>query len=460
MAMSPVPAAAPAAAAVPAAATAVAGGGPEVAAVLPALLAGGLAALLAGGLPAALLVRLAVGPLDRLLRRRHPLRNWLGEEVTVAGGVAVAAGSLAGLALLLFLAGPGFPADGGTGGAGDGGRLPLARVGSAADGAEAGRRLLAAAAIAFLGGLWDDLAGGTGPRGLRGHLRALLKGRPGTGTVKGAALLGAGVAVALPQMMAGQWLQAAVTVSLVGLAGNLANCLDVRPGRAVKGFLAAGLGLLAAAGAGPLTAAGADPASAAGSDPAPAAGADPVPAAGADPAPAAGAQPVSAAATARLLNPVFLLLPFLGAAAAHLPLDLARRTMLGDAGANLLGVAAGAVLAETLTGPARAVVLLLLLGLQALAELVSLSDLIERSRWLRWLDLLGRQPPLAPPATGKEEAEPRDRLTGAANGEAEPRERPTGPLVPFSSQGERRIMGPASGPPGQAGGGAGAGPRG
>lgn len=67
-----------------------------------------------------------------------------------------------------------------------------------------------------MGGLLDDLACHGGSRGLRGHLRSLLAKKPTTGVAKGLALV---------------------------LAGNVANCLDLRPGRAGKAFLAAGAGL-------------------------------------------------------------------------------------------------------------------------------------------------------------------------------------------------------------------------
>lgn len=362
---------------------------PPAAAVLPSWPPAPLAAAPAGAplvaaalaaVPAAVLARLAVGPLDRLLRRRHPARNWLGEEVTVAGGLAVAAGALGGLALLLAVAPATTGAPGGEAAAGPGGF---------------GWRLLAACAAAALGGLWDDLAGGGGPRGLRAHLGALLQGRPGAGAFKAACLLLAGAVVAQPDLAAGRWAAAGATAAVVALAGNVANGLDVRPGRAAKALLLVGA-VLAGAGA----------------------------AAGAAGGPAA---------------PGLLLVPCLAAVAAHLPLDLARRTMLGDTGANLLGVATGAVLAETLPGGGRGAALLVLACLQLLAETVSFSVLIGRSPLLRPLDLLGQRPP----------------ARGGGAGGHEPR-----PVVPFYPQGRRRIMGAASGPRGRAGGRADAGPRG
>jgi hypothetical protein len=129
-------------------------------------------------------------------------------------------------------------------------------------------------------------------------------------------------------------------VVLVAGAANVANALDVRPGRALKASLPAAVGAALAGGPGRLP-------------------------------------------------------PLLGAlvgAAVALPLDLRERAMLGDSGANLLGFAAGLGLygvlpAWAVPGAAAAVV-----ALNLLAETVTLSALIERSALLRSVDRLGRLP--------------------------------------------------------------------
>ncbi len=88
---------------------------------------------------------------------------------------------------------------------------------------------------------------------------------------------------------------------------------------------------------------------------------------------------------------VFLPLWLIGCAAAGtFPLDLEERGMLGDAGANALGAVVGVLL---VTGPAWLLwaLAVVLLGLQAASERVSFSRVIDRNRWLRAVDRLGRQ---------------------------------------------------------------------
>ena len=85
-----------------------------------------------------------------------------------------------------------------------------------------------------------------------------------------------------------------------------------------------------------------------------------------------------------------MLLPLLAAVLAVAPLDLNARAMLGDSGANLLGAALGAVAVLHLSFPAQIALLFLWCGVNILSEFISISALIEKSGWLRYLDLLGR----------------------------------------------------------------------
>jgi hypothetical protein len=89
----------------------------------------------------------------------------------------------------------------------------------------------------------------------------------------------------------------------------------------------------------------------------------------------------------------------LGAALALLPEDLAERAMLGDAGANALGAMLGAAAAAGLPRRARVAALAAILGLTAASEAVSFTKVIERTPPLRWLDMLGRRPAAAAPAS-------------------------------------------------------------
>lgn len=213
------------------------------------------------------------------------------------------------------------------------------------------RPAAAASLVAGLGaggvGLYDDLVGqrpDQQAKGFVGHLAALRRGRVTSGVVK---IVGVGVVglAASTLLQAGHrrsshW-RAAGNVSLgaavVAGAANLANLLDLRPGRALKVGLLLGV---------PLS---------------------------------------SGRAGGLAAGPV-------GACAGLLPDDLAERTMLGDSGANALGALLGVALAAR-TGPAgRAAAAAAIVALTAASERVSFTRVIAHTPVLRELDHLGRQP--------------------------------------------------------------------
>jgi hypothetical protein len=161
-------------------------------------------------------------------------------------------------------------------------------------------------------GLADDLWSGP-ERGFRAHLR--------TGATTGTLKL-----VGIP--LFGLWRTRSVSGALlVGLAANVLNQLDTRPGRALKAYLLV--------------------------------------------APAAGA-PVAGAV---------LLLPY----------DLGEMTMLGDGGSNALGAMLGLCSVSRLTGRGRIAAIIALAGLTVLGERTSLGTLIERTPILSDLDRTGRR---------------------------------------------------------------------
>jgi hypothetical protein len=261
--------------------------------------------------------------------------NFRGHDVSLAGGLAYAAG---------------------------------AGVAAAAAGGPVGP----AAAVAALGagavGAYDDAVGGrpglAGAKGFRGHLAALRSGRVTSGAVKVAGVGAAGLAAAalLPGRpgrtrggrgsgeregggapspgLHGQLVDLALGGALIAGTANLFNLFDLRPGRALKAGLLVGVPLAAAGG------------------------------------PGAGA---AAAAV--------------GAAAAALPADLGERTMLGDAGANALGALLGTAAAARTGRRGRLALLAGVVALTALSEKVSFTSVIERTPVLRGLDALGRRPP-------------------------------------------------------------------
>ena len=168
----------------------------------------------------------------------------------------------------------------------------------------------AVAAIAVLG-LADDLWSGA-ERGFRAHLRS---GRT-TGILK---LLG----IPAVGLFATRRVSGAL---LVGLAANALNQLDTRPGRALKGYLAAAVVLDAP----------------------------------------------------------------IGIAVLLLPYDLREMAMLGDGGSNALGGLLGLKSVERFTERGRWVAIGALAGLTILGERTSIGAWIEGTPGLAWLDRLGR----------------------------------------------------------------------
>jgi hypothetical protein len=169
----------------------------------------------------------------------------------------------------------------------------------------------AVAAIAAIG-LADDLWSGE-ERGFRAHLAA---GRT-TGVLK---LVG----IPLVGLLATRKLSGAI---LVGLAANMLNQLDTRPGRALKAYLA------------------------------------------------------GAAVTGAPLGTAVLLLPY----------DQREMVMLGDAGSNALGSMLGLYSVSRLTERGRWIAIGALAGLTIFGERRSLGELIERTPVLRELDAFGRE---------------------------------------------------------------------
>lgn len=198
------------------------------------------------------------------------------------------------------------------------------------------------AGLAVVGLLDDLLAARRQARGLRGHLVALVHGRVTTGMMKAVGGIAVGLWAGL-HLDPGRPLLIGADALLVAMAANAVNLLDLRPGRALKGF-----GLLAVV--------------------------------------AIVASP----------NVVLLLGPFLAAAVVAAPADLAGRVMIGDVGANVLGGAVGFALAIVLDPWPRVAAVLLLAAFHVLCELVSVTDVMARSRALRALDRLGAAhlPPL------------------------------------------------------------------
>ncbi len=203
----------------------------------------------------------------------------------------------------------------------------------------------AAPAIATLGagvfGGLDDFVGDSRSKGLKGHLGALARGEVTTGVLK---VLGIGATGLLAARVADRGFDESFGSTLAGgavIAGaaNLANLLDLRPGRALKVVVLT---------AGPLLLTG-------------------------------DAATRTAAAAA------------VGTALGLLPGDLAGRTMLGDTGANAAGALVGTAYVGAVGLPARLAAVAVLGALTLASEKVSFTTVIESTPVLRELDALGRR---------------------------------------------------------------------
>lgn len=227
--------------------------------------------------------------------------------------------------------------------------LTASRRASAGGGSR--RRSSAATALVGLGagvlGALDDLAGGGADKGLKGHLGALARGQVTTGAVK---IVGLGVCGLLGaaacdrsggQAARGPATQPAGTRPLSTLVGgavvagaaNAVNLFDLRPGRALKVTVVAGL-------------------------------------------------PLSGTVAGAVA---------LGASFGTLREDLRASSMLGDTGANAAGALLGLALVERTGLPGRTLALAALAALTLASERVSFTRVIEGNPVLRRLDEWGRE---------------------------------------------------------------------
>lgn len=228
-----------------------------------------------------------------------------------------------------------------------------------------------------LAGYIDDVDqgahdGGKVAKGLKGHLGALAHGQVTTGVIKiagiGASALAASALVgSKATSVGGKLADLALNTVLIAGTANLANLLDLRPGRALKAtvLVAAPLSYFSCAAA-------------------------KTPASGASGAPSATpAAPASASGASAQR----LLASGLNAAAiTALVEDLQETTMLGDTGANAAGALLGTSLAANDSWKLRLGTTLGVVGLILASEKVSFSKVIAANPALNWLDQLWRRP--------------------------------------------------------------------
>ena len=185
-------------------------------------------------------------------------------------------------------------------------------------------------------GFIDDMLGNRNDSGLMGHFKALMKGRLTTGAFK--ALYGGLIALMISYLLSDHVLNILINTAIIALFTNAINLLDLRPGRAIKGFLC-------------------------------------------------GTVILSIISPFSILH--ILLYGLSSSVIAYMPYDLKAMNMLGDVGSNILGIALGIVF---ITNPlsTRVVVLVLLMAFHLFTEKYSLTEIIEKNKFLKYFDQIGR----------------------------------------------------------------------
>lgn len=258
--------------------------------------------------------------------------NFHGATVSLRGGVAMAGASVASAAVASALS-----------------DQPRAALGG-----------VVASLGGGLAGYIDDVDqgahdGGKVAKGLKGHLGALAHGQVTTGVIKiagiGASALAASALVgSKATSVSGKAADLALNTVLIAGTANLANLLDLRPGRALKAtvLVATPLSYFSCA---------------------------------------AAKTPASPASAQRLLASGLN-----AAAITALVEDLQETTMLGDTGANAAGALLGTSLAANDSWKLRLGTTLGVVGLILASEKVSFSKVIAANPALNWLDQLWRRP--------------------------------------------------------------------
>lgn len=202
--------------------------------------------------------------------------------------------------------------------------------------------LIGIISICFLGFI-DDMLGQRDTLGFKGHFGALFKGKLTTGGFK--ALGGGIIAFFIALSVSGLeslwngWIDILLNTLIIALFTNMLNLLDLRPGRAIKGYLFFLFLIIFMAGG--------------------------------------------------RVN-WLLIAPLLGVILVYFPVDLKARAMMGDSGSNVLGLTLGYYCVIYLSLPYRLGVLLFLIAMHIYTEKFSLTRTIERVPLLRIIDQAGR----------------------------------------------------------------------
>lgn len=188
----------------------------------------------------------------------------------------------------------------------------------------------------FFAGILDDIIGNRDVSGLKGHFKSMFKGDLTTGGFK--ALFGGFVGLIISITISKNLGDIVINTLIVALSTNLMNLLDLRPGRAIKGYL-----LITSI--------------------------------------------IFLTITGYVKVLPLLILPNV---LAYFNYDLKAKAMMGDAGSNVLGISIGILMIFGYSIKVRLGWLVFLVLIHILTEKYSLTKIIEKNKFLNFIDKLGR----------------------------------------------------------------------
>lgn len=188
----------------------------------------------------------------------------------------------------------------------------------------------------FFAGILDDIIGNRDVSGLKGHFKSLLNGKLTTGGFK--ALFGGFIGLVISIAISKNIYDIVINTLIIALSTNLINLLDLRPGRAIKGYLLISIVLLFTLGE-------------------------------------------------YTRNLLLLIFPNV---IAYFNQDLKAKAMMGDTGSNVLGISIGILFVMGYPLKVRLIWLAFLIFIHILTEKYSLTKIIENNKFLNFIDKLGR----------------------------------------------------------------------
>lgn len=188
----------------------------------------------------------------------------------------------------------------------------------------------------FFAGILDDIIGNRDVSGLKGHFKSLLNRKLTTGGFK--ALFGGFIGLVISIAISKNIYDIVINTLIIALSTNLMNLLDLRPGRAIKGYLVISIVLLFTLGE-------------------------------------------------YTRNLLLLIFPNV---IAYFNQDLKAKAMMGDTGSNVLGISIGILFVMGYPLKVRLIWLAFLIFIHILTEKYSLTKIIENNKFLNFIDKLGR----------------------------------------------------------------------